>query len=85
MLSSSDSSTITFLREAARRDGLVGDMVAMDVDRCVVVAIFSRRASIVCLPVSLIGYKRRYHQLEVHSPSAILLTFHAFHTSYGRL
>ena len=44
MLSSSDSSTITFLREAARRDGLVGDMVAMDVDRCVVVAIFSRRA-----------------------------------------
>ena len=40
MFSSSDSSTITFLREAARRDGLVGDMVAMNVDRFVVVAIF---------------------------------------------
>lgn len=57
MFSSSDSSMTTFLRKAARRDGLVGDMVAINVECSVDVGILKSR--FVCLRVSLIGDNRR--------------------------
>ena len=61
IFSSSDSSTTAFLRDAARRVGLVGDIVAIDV-LYFLISNVNLGVAIVCLPVSLIGCKlRRYH------------------------